>query len=596
MTLTLNGTVETLPAQWQRVATIAEIQEKGNLTVHAGGNVIALFKFDREIYAVDNRCPHMGFPLDKGSVHDGILTCHWHHARFDLKSGGTFDLWADDVRNFPVHIVAGDVYVDLTPPANGMERQQKRLRDGLERNIRLVIAKSVLGMGRGETTAEGVRLPFSIGLDYGARNRRDGWNNGQTIHALLMNLLSHLDDEDKPKALYNGLTAVARDCDGQPARFAVEPLPNSETDLATLKKWFVQFVEVRDTEGAERCLVSAVKAGHSPAALADMLTAATTEHRYLDIGHTIDYINKAFEALEWAGWEYAAPVLASLVPALTSGERQEETNAWRTPVNLVAILENAFAALPGAIAEGRDKTWDIAAQWDTLVENLLGDDPAATSDKMLAALRSGATFEDLAQLTAYAAARRIVHFPISNEFGDWNTVHHTYTYTNAVHQAMRRSPSPELLRGVWDAAMSIYLDRFLNVPATKIPSPKAENVQPDNLLPELLELFNSQQRVNQAGELVARYLGANGDPARLIATLGKALLREDAGFHAQQSLEASVRQYYSLASRPATQQYAPHALIAAARYLAAHFPTPRAGNQTFQIALRLHRDEKVFEE
>jgi hypothetical protein len=39
----------------------------------------------------------MGFPLERGSVEDGILTCHWHHARFDLESGCTFDLWADDV-------------------------------------------------------------------------------------------------------------------------------------------------------------------------------------------------------------------------------------------------------------------------------------------------------------------------------------------------------------------------------------------------------------------------------------------------------------------------------------------------------------------
>ena len=38
-----------------------------------------------------------GFPLDRGSVEDGILTCHWHHARFELASGCTFDLWADDV-------------------------------------------------------------------------------------------------------------------------------------------------------------------------------------------------------------------------------------------------------------------------------------------------------------------------------------------------------------------------------------------------------------------------------------------------------------------------------------------------------------------
>jgi nitrite reductase/ring-hydroxylating ferredoxin subunit len=29
----------------------------------------------------------MGFPLDRGSVEDGTLTCHWHHVRFDLASG-----------------------------------------------------------------------------------------------------------------------------------------------------------------------------------------------------------------------------------------------------------------------------------------------------------------------------------------------------------------------------------------------------------------------------------------------------------------------------------------------------------------------------
>ncbi len=48
------------------------------------GNVIAVFHHEGEAYAVDNRCPPMGFPLDRGGVKDGILTCHWRHARFNL--------------------------------------------------------------------------------------------------------------------------------------------------------------------------------------------------------------------------------------------------------------------------------------------------------------------------------------------------------------------------------------------------------------------------------------------------------------------------------------------------------------------------------
>jgi len=44
-------------------------------------------------------------------VDDGILTRHWHHARFYLESGCTFDLWADDVPICPVEVRNGDVWV-----------------------------------------------------------------------------------------------------------------------------------------------------------------------------------------------------------------------------------------------------------------------------------------------------------------------------------------------------------------------------------------------------------------------------------------------------------------------------------------------------
>jgi nitrite reductase/ring-hydroxylating ferredoxin subunit len=63
------------------------------------------------VCAFDNRRPHTGFPLDRGSVEDGILTCHWSHARFDLASGCTFDLSADDAPTCPVEARGGEVWV-----------------------------------------------------------------------------------------------------------------------------------------------------------------------------------------------------------------------------------------------------------------------------------------------------------------------------------------------------------------------------------------------------------------------------------------------------------------------------------------------------
>ena len=85
-----------------RACSLAELRAKGRLVLHGRHSPILVVYDGGRVFSLDNRCPHMGFPLDRGSVEDGILTCHWHHARFDLASGCTFDLWADDVPTCPV--------------------------------------------------------------------------------------------------------------------------------------------------------------------------------------------------------------------------------------------------------------------------------------------------------------------------------------------------------------------------------------------------------------------------------------------------------------------------------------------------------------
>ena len=111
-----------------RVGSVEEVKQRGCMVVTGGGHTIAVFRRDDEFAAVDNRCPHMGFPLDRGTVKNGILTCHWHHARFDLSSGGTFDPFADDVRSFPVSVEDDTVWVDPSPPEpDPIERWSHRL-------------------------------------------------------------------------------------------------------------------------------------------------------------------------------------------------------------------------------------------------------------------------------------------------------------------------------------------------------------------------------------------------------------------------------------------------------------------------------------
>jgi len=596
-------------ANWINVARLADFEAADRKVVSAGDRPVLLLRHDGGFYAVDNRCPHMGFPLDKGSVKDCILTCHWHHARFDLNSGGTFDQFADDVRAYPIELRGESLWIDLTPRHDERAHQIARLQDGLERDIRLVEAKAAIGLLDRDGDP---REPFRAGLLFGTRYRGAGWGQGLTMLTCFMNMLPHLDRDDRPRALYHGLNAVSVESFGTPPRFQIDPLPDVNTDLPTLKRWFRQFIEVRDDEGAERCVVSAVRAGAGSAEMADMLFAAITDHRYIQIGHPADFANKALEALDIAGWEHAEPALASLVSGIANANRMEESNAWRNPIDLIEILETSFEQVPAAVTAGAAARAAMPQrQWNArvaLAQQLLSDDPQANVDALLRALRDGATPEQLAGAVAYAAALRMARFHTANEFGDWDTVLHTFTFANAILHGIRRivaaaqdratpAATPDeralpLLRGVFDAAISVYLDRFLNTPPARLPSVEPNGTKPEAVLAEFLPLLDRQQQVNQAGEVVARYLAVGGDEARLLATLGKALTREDRDFHTIQTVEAAFAQHALLRGTPE----ATHALIAAARYLAAHAPTVRAEGQTFQIAERLHRGENLYEE
>ncbi len=585
----MTATVSAEKGSFVRVAALADLREKGVLVVSSGRHGIALFYHDDGVYAVDNRCPHMGFPLSRGSCREGILTCHWHHARFDLQSGGTFDPFADDVRVYPVEVRDDAVWVDLHGGGEDWRaRWKRRLEDGLEQNISLVIVKAVLALLEAGTPPREI---LEIGGRFGARYRAMGWGPGLTILTALANVLDDLAPEDRVLALYHGLVHTANDCEGEPPRFTLDPLPTTAIPPARLKSWFRRFVEVRDAEGAERVLLTAIAQEMSPAATADMLFAAATDHYFLSGGHTLDFINKACEMLDHTGWDAADAVLPSLLRGLTTGARSEEQNAWRYPVDLVEVLEPAFQRLPALVQT--DAAGDVP-DLDGLVATLLADDPAATVAALCEALQAGAALTAVSAALSYAAALRVARFHTSNEFGDWITVLHTFTYCNALHQGLKRAPSPELARGIFHGAMKLYLDRFLNMPAARLPDARDVAAAGDEaaLLDELRALLDREQQVNEAGALVWRYLERGHDPARLQAGLGHVLLREDGEFHSYQMLEAGFALAREL--HPSRPVEAERVLVAVARYLAAHAPTSRAMLQTARSALRLHRGEELY--
>ena len=569
---------------YQAVVPRDRLRDETPVVEQAGGRSIAFFAHDDRVYAVDNRCPHMGFPLSEGTVEDGLLTCHWHHARFELACGDTLDPWADDVQTFPVDVRDGTVFVDPdpepdVPPAT---HWRNRLADSLQQNLDLVAAKAVIHL---DDLGDGFETPLSTALDFGVTYRSMGWGRGLTTLGAMANLYDDVAHDEKRRAMYVGVTAVADDCAGEPPRFTQYELGNDALSKARLKSWFRETCEVRDSDGAQRCLRTAASV-LPPADVVEILLAAATDHLYLNASHTLDFVNKAVETLDHVGWDRADDVLASTVDQFTDATRSEERSQWRQPVDVAQLCFDAHDALPGLVAAGEGRTWDRP---DDFVETLLQADPEAIVDALRDAIRSGATAEQLTRAVALAATRRVAQFGTSNEFSDWNTVHHTFSYANAAHALAARTDATEAFRPCFDGAMSVYLDRFLNSPPAPLPDPGESDRDPASVREDLLGTFDEQGRVDDAGALVSEHFDAGGTVTALQRTLAEGLLREDAGFHELQHLEAAIRQTEHAAT-PAERRLS---LVAAARYLAAHFPTRRERNQTFDIAHRLFRGEKL---
>jgi nitrite reductase (NADH) small subunit len=111
--------LDTAELAWIEVGRVSDIPPAGARVVQSPHGDIAIFRTaEDEVFAIRNRCPHLGGPLSEGIVHGARVTCPLHNWVIDLASGGATGPDTGCTGTFPVKVENGSIRLGLRLPVS----------------------------------------------------------------------------------------------------------------------------------------------------------------------------------------------------------------------------------------------------------------------------------------------------------------------------------------------------------------------------------------------------------------------------------------------------------------------------------------------
>jgi len=103
------------------VAKLADIPAGGTLKVNGEGADIMLTNVGGRVYALADRCPHMGGSLSGGMLDGTTIKCPNHGAMFDIATGKNLGkakilflkMKVKDAKSYAVEVKDAEVFVEL---------------------------------------------------------------------------------------------------------------------------------------------------------------------------------------------------------------------------------------------------------------------------------------------------------------------------------------------------------------------------------------------------------------------------------------------------------------------------------------------------
>ena len=533
-----------------KVADLDELAEGKPRAVRVEGQSIALFKHNGSIYATDNQCPHMGYPLTRGRVRGGVLTCDWHGWSYDMGGGGCFTGGCDDLATFPVEVREDEIYIDIA--GGGKKRDDAHfllLQEGLLSGDNWTLSKAVaimLARGVSETDVlnrlvRHAGRHFATELDAG----EGGWQLAYVTNGV--KVAQQYEPEDRLIPLMMAASGASGRAGDRPA---ITPLPGDVT-WDKLERWIRVFSADREWEGIEKCLITARRLGGHDDKIIPLAYECIVEPFFLGHNDSLLYIGYLAELLEQFGWEVAEELVCNLTAKILGRGRGAPDEIRREAISKLESLEDFIADLA---ASPPTKTTNFDE--DAFAAGLVSGDLNDTFDTITNALKSGVEINLIASTMVLIAADRMARTPASMSPGWWE-LGREMSLASSIRTALRCAGFQVAAKALYHVAWEFFSNRWLNIRQMPLSTPRSttpsEASNEDEAIEEVINIIETVQ-IQEVGRITRQYLNSGFSDDRLLFELGQSILKDDNGWDILNTLRTTFDEWKLCQAHPARNQ------------------------------------------
>ena len=570
-----------------KVAALSDVADGKPRAVRVEGHSIALFQHEGAIYATDNQCPHMGYPLVRGRVRKGVLSCDWHGWSYDMEGGGCFTGGCDDLATFPVEVRNGDVYIDVA--SGGKKRDDAHfllLKEGLLSTDSWTLSKAIaIMLAKGVSEEETLELMVKH-MGRHISTDRNAFEGGRKL-AMMMNgvkVARMYQPEDRLIPFMMAADGASGRLGDRPDR---QPLP-PPVDWQKLEDWIRVFSTDKEWEGIEKCLITARQLGGHDEKIIPLFFERAVEPFFLNHSRNLIDLTHLAEILEQFGWEMTEELVCNLGAKILGQGRGRPGEFHREAIQKLEEISPIFDELPQETSTESSVDYDENKFSAALVSGDLDE----VFDAVTEMLTAGVPINTLVTTMVMTTADRMARTPVNMSPGWWD-LQEEMEISSTVRKVLRHGGTKIAAKALYHAAWRFFNNRWLNIRHQSITESRTPTkpiaLDEETALSEIVDAIESV-RIQEIGRRTREYLNAGCSAERLMTEMGLCILKDDNSDDLLSSIRIVSEEWKTCESHPARNQL----IVGLARW--ATDIRRNAGNDSaVQTAHRFARGETATE-